>query len=118
MPVIVSAWGRLLRMLSLQLLLTSTAPSRPCPHTLYLSVWVCRCLPMMFVNKKLFTTALLGLLVTLSIIALILSLVRVEDVTLPPTVQVSQRRVPEQHWGDESQWLWGLGLTVLLEPAM
>ncbi|OXB80636.1 UNVERIFIED_CONTAM: hypothetical protein H355_005565 [Colinus virginianus] len=41
----------------------------------------------MFVNKKLFTTALLGLLVTLSIIALILSLVRVEDVTLPPTVQ-------------------------------
>lgn len=42
---------------------------------------------MMFVNKKLFTTALLGLLVTLSIIALILSLVRVEDVTLPPTVQ-------------------------------
>ncbi|POI31231.1 hypothetical protein CIB84_005017 [Bambusicola thoracicus] len=42
---------------------------------------------MMFVNKKLFTTALLGLLVTLSIIALVLSLVRVEDVTLPPTVQ-------------------------------
>ncbi|XP_072208818.1 ectonucleoside triphosphate diphosphohydrolase 8-like [Excalfactoria chinensis] len=42
---------------------------------------------MMFVNKKLFTTALLGLLVALSIIALILSLVRVEDVTLPPTVQ-------------------------------
>uniref|UniRef100_G1MRZ2 Ectonucleoside triphosphate diphosphohydrolase 8 n=1 Tax=Meleagris gallopavo TaxID=9103 RepID=G1MRZ2_MELGA len=41
----------------------------------------------MFVNKKLFTTALLGLLVTLSIIALILSLVRVEDVSLPPTVQ-------------------------------
>lgn len=41
----------------------------------------------MFINKKLFTTALLGLLVTLSIIALILSLVRVEDVTLPPTVQ-------------------------------
>lgn len=73
---------------------------------------------MMFVNKKLFTTALLGLLVTLSIIALILSLVRVEDVTLPPTVQVSQRRVPEHHWGDESQWLWGLGLTVLLGPAM
>ncbi|XP_052537283.1 ectonucleoside triphosphate diphosphohydrolase 8-like isoform X2 [Tympanuchus pallidicinctus] len=41
----------------------------------------------MFINKKLFTTALLGLLVTLSIIALVLSLVRVEDVTLPPTVQ-------------------------------
>uniref|UniRef100_A0A669Q4Z3 Ectonucleoside triphosphate diphosphohydrolase 8 n=1 Tax=Phasianus colchicus TaxID=9054 RepID=A0A669Q4Z3_PHACC len=38
------------------------------------SAWVCRCLPVMFINKKLFTTALLGLLVTLSIIALVLSL--------------------------------------------
>lgn len=64
----------------------------------------------MFINKKLFTTALLGLLVTLSIIALVLSLVRVEDVTLPPTVQVSQKRVPEQHWAGENQWLvFGVG---------
>lgn len=99
MPVTVSAWGELLGMLSLQLLL-------PASHATHLvPLWVCRCLPMMFINKKLFSTALLGLLVTLSIIALILSLVRVEDVTLPPTIQVSQKRVPEQPWGGESPWL-------------
>lgn len=42
----------------------------------------------MFANKKLFTTTLLGVLVTLSIIALVLSLVKIEDVALPPTVKV------------------------------
>ncbi|XP_035420521.1 ectonucleoside triphosphate diphosphohydrolase 8-like [Cygnus atratus] len=41
----------------------------------------------MFANKKLFTTTLLGVLVTLSIIALVLSLVKIEDVALPPTVK-------------------------------
>ncbi|XP_032056425.1 ectonucleoside triphosphate diphosphohydrolase 8-like [Aythya fuligula] len=41
----------------------------------------------MFANKKLFTTSLLGVLVTLSIIALVLSLVKIEDVALPPTVK-------------------------------
>uniref|UniRef100_A0A8D0EH89 Ectonucleoside triphosphate diphosphohydrolase 8 n=1 Tax=Strix occidentalis caurina TaxID=311401 RepID=A0A8D0EH89_STROC len=41
----------------------------------------------MFVNKKHFTSAIVGALVALSIIALVLSLVRIEDVTLPPTVK-------------------------------
>uniref|UniRef100_A0A8C3C6P2 Ectonucleoside triphosphate diphosphohydrolase 8 n=1 Tax=Cairina moschata TaxID=8855 RepID=A0A8C3C6P2_CAIMO len=41
----------------------------------------------MFANKKLFTTTLLGVLVTLSIIALVLSLVKIEDVALPPMVK-------------------------------
>ncbi|XP_074967913.1 ectonucleoside triphosphate diphosphohydrolase 8-like [Phalacrocorax aristotelis] len=41
----------------------------------------------MFTNKKHFTTAIIGVLITLSIIALILSLVKIEDVTLPPTVK-------------------------------
>lgn len=48
----------------------------------------CRRLPTMFANKKLFTTTLLGVLVTLSIIALVLSLVKIEDVALPPMVKV------------------------------
>ncbi|XP_053940157.1 ectonucleoside triphosphate diphosphohydrolase 8-like isoform X3 [Cuculus canorus] len=42
---------------------------------------------MMFANKKHFTTAVIGALIALSIIALVLSLVRIEDVTLPPTVK-------------------------------
>ncbi|XP_035197887.1 ectonucleoside triphosphate diphosphohydrolase 8-like isoform X2 [Oxyura jamaicensis] len=42
---------------------------------------------MMFANKKLFTTTILGVLVTLSIIALVLSLVKIEDVALPPMVK-------------------------------
>lgn len=42
---------------------------------------------MMFANKKHFTIAIVGALVALSIIALVLSLVKVEDVTLPPTVK-------------------------------
>ncbi|XP_010156376.1 PREDICTED: ectonucleoside triphosphate diphosphohydrolase 8-like [Eurypyga helias] len=41
----------------------------------------------MFANKKPFITAILGALVALSIIALVLSLVKIEDVTLPPTVK-------------------------------
>ncbi|XP_009574012.1 PREDICTED: ectonucleoside triphosphate diphosphohydrolase 8 [Fulmarus glacialis] len=42
---------------------------------------------MMFANKKHFTTAIVGALIALSIIALVLSLVKIEDVTLPPTVK-------------------------------
>ncbi|XP_009942993.2 ectonucleoside triphosphate diphosphohydrolase 8-like [Opisthocomus hoazin] len=41
----------------------------------------------MFANKKHFITAIIGALVTLSIIALVLSLVKIEDVTLPPMVK-------------------------------
>uniref|UniRef100_A0A8C9NAA0 Ectonucleoside triphosphate diphosphohydrolase 8 n=1 Tax=Serinus canaria TaxID=9135 RepID=A0A8C9NAA0_SERCA len=41
----------------------------------------------MLARKKSFTSAIVGALVALSIIALVLSLVRVEDVTLPPTVK-------------------------------
>uniref|UniRef100_A0A672UAB1 Ectonucleoside triphosphate diphosphohydrolase 8 n=1 Tax=Strigops habroptila TaxID=2489341 RepID=A0A672UAB1_STRHB len=41
----------------------------------------------MFTNKKHLTSAIIGALVTLSIIALVLSLVNIEDVTLPPTVK-------------------------------
>ncbi|XP_027752726.1 ectonucleoside triphosphate diphosphohydrolase 8 [Empidonax traillii] len=41
----------------------------------------------MMANKKPFTSAIIGALVALSIIALVLSLVKVEDVTLPPTVK-------------------------------
>ncbi|XP_068067748.1 ectonucleoside triphosphate diphosphohydrolase 8-like isoform X2 [Anomalospiza imberbis] len=41
----------------------------------------------MLARKKSFTSAIIGALVALSIIALVLSLVRVEDVTLPPTVK-------------------------------
>ncbi|XP_064533370.1 ectonucleoside triphosphate diphosphohydrolase 8-like [Pseudopipra pipra] len=41
----------------------------------------------MMANKKPFTSAIIGTLVALSIIALVLSLVKVEDVTLPPTVK-------------------------------
>uniref|UniRef100_A0A663NEC8 Ectonucleoside triphosphate diphosphohydrolase 8-like n=1 Tax=Athene cunicularia TaxID=194338 RepID=A0A663NEC8_ATHCN len=41
----------------------------------------------MFANKKHFTSAIVGALIALSIIALVLSLVRIEDVTLPPTVK-------------------------------
>uniref|UniRef100_A0A8C3D200 Uncharacterized protein n=1 Tax=Corvus moneduloides TaxID=1196302 RepID=A0A8C3D200_CORMO len=41
----------------------------------------------MLAKKKPFTSAIVGALVALSIIALVLSLVRVEDVTLPPTVK-------------------------------
>lgn len=49
---------------------------------------------MMFANKKHFTIAIVGALVALSIIALVLSLVKVEDVTLPPTVKVSPKKGP------------------------
>uniref|UniRef100_A0A8C6K5W2 Uncharacterized protein n=1 Tax=Melopsittacus undulatus TaxID=13146 RepID=A0A8C6K5W2_MELUD len=41
----------------------------------------------MFKNKKHFTNAIVGALVALSIIALVLSLVNIEDVALPPTVK-------------------------------
>ncbi|KAM7003619.1 ectonucleoside triphosphate diphosphohydrolase 8-like [Passerculus sandwichensis] len=41
----------------------------------------------MLARKKSFTSAIIGALVALSIIALVLSLVRVEDVTLPATVK-------------------------------
>ncbi|KAM7033965.1 ectonucleoside triphosphate diphosphohydrolase 8-like [Acridotheres tristis] len=41
----------------------------------------------MLARKKSFTSAIVGALVALSIIALVLSLVRVEDVTLSPTVK-------------------------------
>ncbi|XP_009327325.1 PREDICTED: ectonucleoside triphosphate diphosphohydrolase 8-like [Pygoscelis adeliae] len=41
----------------------------------------------MFINKKHFTNAIVGALVALSIIALVLSLVKIEDVALPPTVK-------------------------------
>ncbi|XP_059721399.1 ectonucleoside triphosphate diphosphohydrolase 8-like isoform X3 [Haemorhous mexicanus] len=41
----------------------------------------------MLARKKSFTSAIVGALVALSIIALVLSLVRVEDVMLPPTVK-------------------------------
>lgn len=41
----------------------------------------------MLARKKPFTSAIIGALVALSIIALVFSLVRVEDVTLPPTVK-------------------------------
>uniref|UniRef100_A0A8B9MSJ7 Ectonucleoside triphosphate diphosphohydrolase 8 n=1 Tax=Accipiter nisus TaxID=211598 RepID=A0A8B9MSJ7_9AVES len=41
----------------------------------------------MFAHKKHFTNAIVGALVALSIIALVLSLVDIEDVTLPPTVK-------------------------------
>ncbi|XP_071430425.1 ectonucleoside triphosphate diphosphohydrolase 8-like [Pithys albifrons albifrons] len=41
----------------------------------------------MMANKKPFTSAIVGVVVALSIIALVLSLVKVEDVTLPPTVK-------------------------------
>lgn len=46
----------------------------------------------MLARKKSFISAIVGTLVALSIISLVLILVRVEDVTLPPTVKVSQRR--------------------------
>lgn len=49
----------------------------------------------MFANKKHFTTAIIGALIGLSIIALVLSLVKVEDVTLPPTVKVSLKEGPQ-----------------------
>ncbi|KAK2517715.1 hypothetical protein Q9233_012971 [Columba guinea] len=42
---------------------------------------------VMFTNKKHFSAAIIGALVALSIIALVLSLVKIEDVTLPPTVK-------------------------------
>lgn len=45
----------------------------------------------MFDNKKHFTTAIVGVLVAFSIIALVLSLVKIEDVTLPPMVKVSSK---------------------------
>ncbi|XP_010084036.1 PREDICTED: ectonucleoside triphosphate diphosphohydrolase 8-like [Pterocles gutturalis] len=41
----------------------------------------------MVANKKSLTTAILGALVALSIIALVLSLVKIEDVPLPPAVK-------------------------------
>ncbi|XP_066188675.1 ectonucleoside triphosphate diphosphohydrolase 8-like [Sylvia atricapilla] len=41
----------------------------------------------MLARKKYFISAIVGALVALSIISLVLSLVRVEDVTLPPTVK-------------------------------
>ncbi|XP_032858944.1 ectonucleoside triphosphate diphosphohydrolase 8 [Tyto alba] len=41
----------------------------------------------MFANKKHFTNAIVGALVALSIIALVLKLMKIEDVTLPPTVK-------------------------------
>lgn len=52
----------------------------------------------MLAKKKPFTSAIVAALVALSIIALVLSLVRVEDVTLPPTVKVSPEEVPEPLW--------------------
>lgn len=52
----------------------------------------------MLAKKKPFTSAIIAALVALSIIALVLSLVRVEDVTLPPTVKVSPEKVPEPLW--------------------
>lgn len=74
----------------------------------------------MLTRKEPFTSAIVGALVALSIIALVLSLVRVEDVTLPPTVKVSPEQVPEPlvspvplgrcsepaagPWGWEGQW--------------
>lgn len=48
----------------------------------------------MFTNKKHFTSAVVGALVALSIIALVLSLVNTEDVALPPTVKVSPKEGP------------------------
>lgn len=48
----------------------------------------------MFAHKKHFTNAIVGALVALSIIALVLSLVDIEDVTLPPTVKVSPKEGP------------------------
>ncbi|XP_061335572.1 ectonucleoside triphosphate diphosphohydrolase 8-like isoform X1 [Pezoporus flaviventris] len=41
----------------------------------------------MFTSKKHFTSAIVGALVALSLIALVLSLVSIEDVTLPPTAK-------------------------------
>lgn len=52
----------------------------------------------MLARKKPFTSAIVGGLVALSIIALVLSLARVEDVTLPPTIKVSPGKVPERLW--------------------
>lgn len=49
----------------------------------------------MFADKKHFTSAIVGALVALAVIALVLSLVRVEDVTLPPTVKVSPEGCPQ-----------------------
>ncbi|KAM9370773.1 LOW QUALITY PROTEIN: ectonucleoside triphosphate diphosphohydrolase 8-like [Phaethornis superciliosus] len=42
---------------------------------------------MIFANKKHFPTAIIGVLIALSIIALVLSLVKTDDVTLPPMVK-------------------------------
>lgn len=73
----------------------------------------------MLARKKSFSSAIIGALVALSVIALVLSLVGVEDVTLPPTVKVSPERVPEHlspgtlgrcsepaaaPWGWEGHW--------------
>lgn len=48
----------------------------------------------MFINKKHFTSAIVGALVALSIIALVLSLVKIEDVALPPSQGEPKRRSP------------------------
>lgn len=58
----------------------------------------------MLARKKSFISAIVGTLVALSIIALVLSLVRVEDVMLPPTVKVSPENVPEHLWCAQSPW--------------
>ncbi|XP_071622184.1 ectonucleoside triphosphate diphosphohydrolase 8-like [Heliangelus exortis] len=42
---------------------------------------------MVFANKKHFPTAIIGVLVAFSIVALVLSLVKTDDVTLPPVVK-------------------------------
>lgn len=89
----------------------------------------------MLARKKSFTSAIVGALVALSIIALVLSLVRVEDVTLPPTVKVSPEKVPEHlvspvplgrcsepaagPWSWEGQWgqdLFGSSSVGVLSP--
>lgn len=50
----------------------------------------------MLAGKERFSRAAAGALVALCIVALVLSLVRVEDVTLPPTVKVSPEEGPKR----------------------
>lgn len=70
----------------------------------------------MFANKKHLTNATVGVLVTLSIIALVLSLLKIEDVTLPPTAKVRpkegpraplQRPVTLGRCSETTAYLWG-----------
>lgn len=81
--------GQLSEQISLQLSLTPSFPALQPPFSLF---GFSGAFTPMLARKKPFTSAIVGALVALSIISLVLILVRVEDVTLPPTVKVSQRR--------------------------